>query len=320
MVTIGAGTQIAGDRGDINLDATVDVRDALHVLKMAVSSSVIVGGTTIASPYTPALKYRADVNGNGLIQSNDATLILRKVLAINTNLYPMSSAGKATSEKPALQLFANRGTDCSELKFQLAASTINGVTSGDFTIRFNFEVLEFESLENTRMMDAVHLEYSLRDPGILKIAMAQANGITDIDAILFGINFRTKDSVHLSNDIISLDEGLLWNEESKAMPVSLRYTEIDLGNNRPMVIVLKQNSPNPFNPTTTIEFSVQRESGVVLKVYNVSGQEVATLVEEKLTPGIHSVVWDAKGMPSGTYFYTIKSVGYAETKKMLLLK
>ncbi len=92
---------------------------------------------------------------------------------------------------------------------------------------------------------------------------------------------------------------------------------------------LSQNYPNPFNPTTKIKFSipllllggVSRSDGVVsLKIYNALGQEVATLVNEKLNPGTYEVSWDASNYPSGVYFYKLETGNYSETKKMVLLK
>ena len=79
--------------------------------------------------------------------------------------------------------------------------------------------------------------------------------------------------------------------------------------------------PNPFNPSTTIEYSLPRNTHALLRVYNVTGRKVATLAEGMISAGDHFAVWDARGMPSGVYFYTLSvEGGYSETKKMLLLK
>lgn len=83
---------------------------------------------------------------------------------------------------------------------------------------------------------------------------------------------------------------------------------------------LSQNYPNPFNPTTNIKFSVLNSSVVTLKIYSSLGQEVATLVNEKLNSGTYRVDWNAADFTSGIYYYTIKSREFAETKKMLLIK
>jgi len=83
---------------------------------------------------------------------------------------------------------------------------------------------------------------------------------------------------------------------------------------------LKQNYPNPFNPTTNIEFSIPQSSNVKLVIYNQLGQTVATLVNERLSAGGYSVDWDAKGLPSGVYFYRISAGDFTQTRKLLLTK
>ncbi|MFZ1280416.1 MAG: M1 family aminopeptidase [Ignavibacteriaceae bacterium] len=83
---------------------------------------------------------------------------------------------------------------------------------------------------------------------------------------------------------------------------------------------LDQNFPNPFNPTTTIKFSLGKNGFTTLKLYDILGNEVANIVNGVLETGPHEVNFDASMLPSGTYFYTITSDSFTETKKMMLLK
>jgi hypothetical protein len=83
---------------------------------------------------------------------------------------------------------------------------------------------------------------------------------------------------------------------------------------------LAQNSPNPFNPVTTIQFSVPRESYVRLKVYNSFGAEVATLVDQRVAAGTYKINWDASRLASGFYLYRLETEGFAQTKRMFLMK
>ncbi|MFC2092903.1 T9SS type A sorting domain-containing protein [Bacteroidota bacterium] len=84
---------------------------------------------------------------------------------------------------------------------------------------------------------------------------------------------------------------------------------------------LQQNYPNPFNPSTTIRFNIPNTSNVTLKIYNISGQEVATLVNnEVVSAGIKEIDFNAVNLSSGIYFYTIKANDFTATKKMVLLK
>ena len=88
----------------------------------------------------------------------------------------------------------------------------------------------------------------------------------------------------------------------------------------PTQFSLLQNYPNPFNPTTTIEFSIPKSEFVTLSIYNILGQEVATLVSEKLKAGIYQYSWDAGTSSSGVYFYKIIAGMFTESKKMILLR
>ncbi|MBU2501528.1 T9SS type A sorting domain-containing protein [bacterium] len=92
------------------------------------------------------------------------------------------------------------------------------------------------------------------------------------------------------------------------------------GRRLPTEFGLAQNSPNPFNPMTVIRFNLPRDTQVALRVYNVRGQVVETLVNRTLGAGEHRVTWDAKDSPSGVYFYRIETPGFSETRKMIMLK
>jgi len=88
----------------------------------------------------------------------------------------------------------------------------------------------------------------------------------------------------------------------------------------PTEYALETSYPNPFNPTTTIRFDLPQADHVTLKVYDVQGREVATLVSGSLSAGRHRVAWDANGLASGTYFYQLRAGSFIQTRLMLLLK
>jgi len=83
---------------------------------------------------------------------------------------------------------------------------------------------------------------------------------------------------------------------------------------------LQQNYPNPFNPTTSISFSIPSSAFTSLKVYDIIGNEVATLVNEEKTAGNYEVRFNASSLTSGTYFYKLSAGSFTEVKKMILLK
>jgi len=83
---------------------------------------------------------------------------------------------------------------------------------------------------------------------------------------------------------------------------------------------LQQNFPNPFNPTTNISFDIPSQSFVFLKIFDIIGREVSTLVSEELPAGHYSRQWSAINFPSGVYFYRLQAGNYVEVKKLILLK
>jgi hypothetical protein len=83
---------------------------------------------------------------------------------------------------------------------------------------------------------------------------------------------------------------------------------------------LMQNYPNPFNPTTSIRFALPKESAVRLTVFNILGQEVASLVQGTMAAGFHKVDFDASKLNSGMYIYRIEAGNFVSVKKMVLMK
>jgi hypothetical protein len=93
----------------------------------------------------------------------------------------------------------------------------------------------------------------------------------------------------------------------------------------PTSFALEQNYPNPFNPTTSIRFALPTAARIKLEVFNVLGQLVVTLVDDRLEAGYHQIEWDGHGsdgtaVSSGVYLYRLESTGFTATRKMLLLK
>jgi hypothetical protein len=105
-------------------------------------------------------------------------------------------------------------------------------------------------------------------------------------------------------------------ESPLAVPTGLQQ----FTNNISLRYILHQNYPNPFNPSTTIQFDLPMTSEVTLKVFNILGEVVATLVSDRLSAGSYSYEWDASNLASGVYLYRLKAGDYIETRKMILMK
>lgn len=105
------------------------------------------------------------------------------------------------------------------------------------------------------------------------------------------------------------------------LPLIGTPTEVSQGDDlMPEAVVLYQNYPNPFNPTTSIEYKVASKEYVRLKVYDVLGRKVATIVDKVMQPGVYSVSWEASGVSTGIYFYRLEAGQSAIVKKMIVVK
>jgi hypothetical protein len=88
----------------------------------------------------------------------------------------------------------------------------------------------------------------------------------------------------------------------------------------PTVYALEQNYPNPFNPATVITYALPKQSPVTLKIYDVVGRVVATLIDETQQPGTYRLRFDASGLASGVYLYRMMAGSFVDTKKLILLR
>jgi hypothetical protein len=88
----------------------------------------------------------------------------------------------------------------------------------------------------------------------------------------------------------------------------------------PRAFTLEQNYPNPFNASTEIRFELAREANVSLRIYDIAGREVVTLLDGMTSAGSHGVKFDGAALGSGIYFYRLETGGRSDTRKMILLK
>ena len=128
-----------------------------------------------------------------------------------------------------------------------------------------------------------------------------------------------------SPDIVEAEQLLIENDYLKSLLASRRAVKVLSGTTRqereiPSEFQLYQSYPNPFNPSTTIQFDLPREHNVSLTILNVLGQEVQSLVQGKLNAGTHRITWNAGKFANGVYFYRLQAGEFAQTKKLLLLK
>ncbi len=114
--------------------------------------------------------------------------------------------------------------------------------------------------------------------------------------------------------------GILYLDNLSVSYPDSTITAVVDENNSPANFSLSQNYPNPFNPNTKIIFNIEKDEIVSLKIFDILGREVATLVNSKIHKGKHEIIWNASNLPSGVYIYRLKANGNYLSKKMILLK
>jgi hypothetical protein len=147
------------------------------------------------------------------------------------------------------------------------------------------------------------------------IASINTAGATTTSPDVFG--FRTGPGAY-GGGVVMVGGGQngIWYDGSNVTPTGISQT----GNETPETYSLSQNYPNPFNPVTNINFSIPKSSFVTLKVYDMLGREIASLVSGELTSGTYKVDFNASEITSGVYFYKIQAGDFTDTKKMILIK
>lgn len=225
---------------------------------------------------------RADVNLDGEIMSLDASYILQYVVGI-IDEFPVLSRELSN---PIISLSNDDNYLYLSSETEVFGLYCNVIDLGNVEIG-NVEVNDKHCL--------------FRQNG-QEFALASAEGIS-------GEILRIPLSVMSENSNIILD--------IKSNGFSER---LDYRFSIPMYTNLSHNYPNPFNPETSINFTIAEAGEVKIEIYNIKGQKIETLVNENMKSGQHKVVWDGMDCPSGIYFYKMKFGRYTSTKKMILMK
>jgi hypothetical protein len=198
----------------------------------------------------------------------------------------------------------------------------------DYTPRFIFQLLSGGSLDDpTYLTDDIDgdgkLEFAILSGGYLYIFKSNGDDSYYLwylkkGPASFSINFYDMDGDSTKDILWTVIKDDQWTSNIyKGEPVvNVREDESPL----PERLELLQNYPNPFNPITTIQYAINSRQFATLKIYDLLGREVTTLVSEEKVAGTYTIEWDPTGFPSGVYFYKLETEIGSITKKMLLLR
>ena len=233
-----------------------------------------------------------------LVNSDNTSKSISALVTIDTNLFAGTSYG--------VFLSTNNGTNWTSIN--------NGLTT---TYVWDLAV------SGTNLFVGIMSEYGLNNGGIFLSTNNGANwtavnsGLINTDVlslIVKGTNLFAGiyGGVVWPNQLV----GGVWKRSLSEMITSVETIPVIQTIN----FNLYQNYPNPFNPSTTISFSLLSKSFVTLKVFDLRGREVSTIIKEELSAGIYSRTWNAINISSGIYFYRLQAGSFTETKKLILLR
>jgi len=283
--------------GDPTGDAKISIADVLWVI------DYVCGVFRTVQPWQ---YFAADVDGDGIITTYDAFLILRRHIG-SLEYFPVedyqggggvgSPPGLGSIREPAVLNLVPSGNDLVQARF-----SGQDVQNGELT-------LNLPSGVSVSASGNIGISRVFEKDGKTKVVFLSARPIVGTVFTLQGRNA-------LETEI----DGTVDDGVSVVTKVAGTVTEIE-SEGVPQVFQLEQNYPNPFNPSTTIGFALPERSFVKLSIYNTLGQEVAVLAEGEKEAGYHRVVWNAGVLPSGIYLCRLETnSGFHATRKMLLVK
>lgn len=282
--------------GDATLNGEVSALDAAEVLRHA-SGIITLTGQAFES---------GEVSGNGELTAYDAAFILQEVAGIIPcfDIDPSCSAGKSQSSPTVTADWGKAYTADASIRVPLVLEDVKGSV---YALTINIdgidETLTSKDLGLT-LPEGWGVQYNETADGTHRIVLAGVNAL-DSDT-LFTLN--------LPNQPTSLHADIQVHEAATQSLKTFDYAET------PDTYTLDANYPNPFNPTTTIQYALPAEGQVRLAVYDMLGREVARLVDSNQKAGTHRVSFDAQDLSSGVYIYRIEANGFTQTRQMTLVK
>lgn len=266
----------------------------------------------LETPFAPTsdgviiTQYNAATSGSGFITKYNTEALSTMTVGIQNAAGDMGIQYRRGNPVTGGPLFGSDmalafGTNDAVLPVELASFT-SSVNGSDVTLNWSTTL----ELNNS----GYDIERSTSNTGWTKVGNVTGNGTS---ATLCNYSFTDKNLVSGS-----------YNYRLKQIDFNGNFEYFNLSNNVSIGIParydLSQNYPNPFNPTTNINFELPLDGKVSLKIFDMTGREVASLVNEVKTAGYYSINFNASSLSSGVYFYNLKSDNFTMTKKMMLIK
>lgn len=289
--------------GDVNKDLSVNIMDGAKIFEWLVVPPKIWPDNHIP--------FEADLDGNYRLNYYDLYLHLSYDIGDRTS-FPVENyyfyEGKGVIKQKELEAMNN--VNIAKVDIILNGSELE-VSFGEMLVtnaELEFTLPKGALIEPTEILAGAMCNVTYKDG---KVCVGFANARPISGTLLKIINMPGGQAVVNGR----INNGIPVNGAS-----TIGGTTEVKEQNVPEKFSLLQNYPNPFNPSTKISFVIPQQTKVTLKVYDILGKEIATLVDGELTAGNHEAIFNASDVSSGIYIYRLSAEGFIETKKMILLK
>jgi hypothetical protein len=299
--------------GDVTLDGVVNMSDFFALL------FYLTGSTTLS----PQALLNADVNHDGFVDFTDLTLLYDFINGFIPSLNIASSSGSIGIQDISYNQSASATVP-------IEISNANNLNSLVVTLNYDPAQISYKAFKKSTAVGGSLVQALETKPGEAKFFFNTANSvngnIASGDLILNFINSSIPENAKVQTSYS------INGRKSKQGPTftftknGAIITAVDESNNSlPKQFSLSQNYPNPFNPSTIINYQIPKTSLVSLKIYNMLGQEVKTLVSEAKEPGVYNIQWNGDNnagqrVSSGAYIYRMIAGSFIKAGKMILLK
>jgi urease beta subunit len=303
--------------GDVSQNGTITSFDASLILRHVVAAFL-----------APSQLSAADVTGDGTVSALDASYILRYSVGLITG-FP--GLGKQTSEPVLADAYALKtlpGEAEGERRVVLSTKGKVPLYAAEIQLSYDSTLVEPVSVKKMSAVDEMLLDSQLTSESA-SVALAGTTPVTS-EGDIVTLVFRLRDKAKSSTNIAFRIEKLVLNETS--VKTDNQEVTVPVANNgaMPTTFGLDQNFPNPFNPSTAISYQLSAVSAVKLRIFDLLGHEIRTLVSAEQKAGYYRVTWDgrddvSRSVSTGVYFYRLDAMStenghFSAVKKMMMLK
>ncbi|UCE19583.1 MAG: choice-of-anchor D domain-containing protein [Gemmatimonadota bacterium] len=311
----------AGLRGDANIDGSIDILDVVFI-RMILLEQI--------EP-TPEQLQAADCNIDGVVDVLDILGVANVILMVNT-CPPVFSTPKKAQSVGEIGFSEVSPAEGRTFALPIALRTDSDVPGMELRLGYNGDCLMLAEPQPTDRTEGMTIaSRAAQGEMVILVYSAEGRAVPAGRDPVFVIPFRMHDGQGSRTEpLMWFEEVLLAEDCVHRLPVRITSGSLILKNLLPEACLLSENYPNPFNPKTDIGYQIgdgRSSVHMTLKIYNIMGQEVRTLVDGEQEPGYYTVTWDGRdrdGQPvsSGVYLYrlSVDSDRWSETKRMILMK